>query len=367
MSGRRLLLGLAGLEIDGGIASVARCVAQAVDEDSGEPQIERVDRVLLLDDVGRPPATPKRGEQQLAGGSQARFAWQFWRALRRHRPDLVFFDQVGLARSAQMPLPGLPPRYAVFCHGIELARANTGPRARALHGAWRLLANSEYTGDQLRQNFPATADRVRVVPLCIDPRRTAAWERNPAPAPAADRAPVALIIGRMWSEERGKGHDSLFAAWPRVRRAVPEAELWIVGQGDDVPRLQARAKESELGDCVHFLGRVDDAELARCYRHAALLVMPSRQEGFGLVYAEALWHGTPCIASTADAAREVVSDDETGRLVPYDDPGALAEALIALFSDTDLRSRLGAAGMREARERFGYPRFRDDLRAALEL
>jgi len=367
MSGRRLLLGLAGLEIDGGIASVSRCVAQAVDEDGGGTRIERADRVLLHDTVDRPPAAPARGDQQLACGSQARFAWQFWRAVRRHRPDLAFFDQVGLARSVQLPLPGLPPRYAVFCHGVELSRADRGSRARALHGAWRLLANSEYTGRLLRENFPTMADRVRVVPLCIDPRRTAAWERDRAPDPAAVRAPVSLIIGRMWSEERGKGHETLFAAWPQVRRAVPDAELWVVGQGDDVPRLQARARESDLGDSVRFLGRVDDAELARCYRRAALFAMPSRQEGFGLVYAEALWHGTPCIGSTADAAGEVVDDGETGRLVPYDDVDALAEAVIALLSDPTLRARFGAAGMRQARERFGYPRFRNDLRAALEL
>ena len=367
MTGQRLLLGLAGLEIDGGIASVSRCVARAVDEAREEGRIERADRVLLHDAPDRLPAAPAHGDQQLAHGSQARFAWQLWRAVHRHRPDLVFFDQVGLARSARLPLPGLPPRYAVFCHGIELARAASGPRARALDGAWRLLANSEHTGHLLREDFPAVADRVRVVPLCIDPRRTEAWERDPAPDPSAGRAPAALIIGRMWAEERGKGHDALIAAWPRVRGAVPDAEIWIVGEGNDRQRLETLAQERDLGDSVRFLGRVEDAELARCYRRAALLAMPSRQEGFGLVYAEALWHGTPCIASTADAAGEIVADGETGRLVPYGDPDTLADAVIALLSDPAFRARLGATGMRRARERYAYPRFRDDLLTALEL
>ena len=118
MPARRLLLGLAGLEIDGGIASVSRCIARVLDETANEAGIERADRVLLHDAADPPPAAPAHGEQFLAGGSQARFAWQLWRAVRRRRPDLVFFDQVGLARSALLPLPGLPPRYAVFCHGM---------------------------------------------------------------------------------------------------------------------------------------------------------------------------------------------------------------------------------------------------------
>ncbi|MEE2679551.1 MAG: glycosyltransferase family 4 protein [Myxococcota bacterium] len=367
MPARRLLLGLAGLEIDGGIASVSRCIARVLDETANEAGIERADRVLLHDAADPPPAAPTHGEQFLAGGSQARFAWQLWRAVRRRRPDLVFFDQVGLARSAHLPLPGLPPRYAVFCHGMELERAASGPRARALHGAWRLLANSEYTGRQVREQFPAVADRVRVVPLCIDPRRTETWERNPPPDPGAARPPAVLIIGRLWSEERGKGHDALVAAWPRVRQAVPEAELWIVGEGDDRPRLEALARTAGLGGCIRFLGRADDAELARLYRSAALFAMPSRQEGFGLVYAEALWHGTPCIASTADAAGEVVTEGKTGSLVPYDAPDALAEAVVALLTDPARRARLGSAGMQQARERFGYRRFKADLKAALEL
>lgn len=367
MTGQRLLLGLGGLDIGGGIASVARCVARAMDEAHREGRVASADRVLLLDTPERLPAAPARGGQQLARGSQARFVWQIWRSVRRYRPDLVFFDSIGLARSTTLPLPGLPPRYAVFCHGTERADAHRSTSAQALTGAWRLLANSEYTGNRLRETFPETADRVRVVPLCIDPQRIETWERDPPPVPGSEQVPAVLIIGRMWAEEGGKGHDTLLAAWPRVVAAVPGAELWVVGDGDDRPRLEAVARETGLEHCVHFLGQLGDTEVAKCYRRAALFAMPSRQEGFGLVYAESLWQGTPCIASTADAAGEVVTDGETGRLVPYDDPDALTEAVIGLLSDPPLRVRLGSAGMGRARERFTYPRFRRDLLAALEL
>jgi glycosyltransferase involved in cell wall biosynthesis len=93
--------------------------------------------------------------------------------------------------------------------------------------------------------------------------------------------------------------------------------------------------------------------------------MPSRQEGFGLVFAEAMWFGLPCIGTTADAASQVIVAGETGELVPYGDAAALAKALVELLSDRERATRMGEAGARRAREHFGYGRFRRDLLAAL--
>lgn len=362
-----VLLGLTGLRIDGGIAGVSRCIARALDEETLAGRLERVDRVLLLERPEDASPPPVRGEQQLARGSQPRFVWQTWRSYRRHRHALVCFDLVGLARSVLLPLPGFPPpRFAIFVHGIELATAADGARARALRGAHRLLANSEFTAAALRNALPERADRVRVVPLCLDPERVRRWETAQTGAAPA-REPAALIVGRMWSEERGKGHDALIEAWPAVLRRVPDAQLWIVGEGDDVPRLEALARERAIAGSVRFRGRVSDSELGSLYQRASVFAMPSRQEGFGLVYAEAMWHGLPCIGSTLDAAGQVIVDGETGRLVPYADPQATGEAVAALLSDPERARAQGEAGRRRAREQFGYERFRRDLLAALDL
>jgi len=359
-------MGLTGLRVDGGIASVARSIARAADELTRGGRLERVDRVLLQEDPADPAPPPVRGEQWLSRHSQPRCVWQLWRSHRRYRHDLVFFDQLGLARSVRVPLPGFPPkRYAIFCHGIELDRADSGPRRQVLAGAWRLLANSPHTGAILRERFPEAADRVVVTTLCIDPERTEAWQAALADPPLP-REPAALIVGRMWSEEPGKGHDALIEAWPEVLRRVPGAELWVTGAGDDRERLEARAR-ALAGDRARFLGRVSDAELSRLFQRASVLAMPSRQEGFGLVYAEAMWHGLPCIGSTADAAGDVIADGETGVLVPYGDVAALADAVSRFLSDADRVRALGDASRRRAREHFGYPRFRDDVIAALEL
>jgi phosphatidylinositol alpha-1,6-mannosyltransferase len=369
---RSALLCLTGLRIGGGIAGVSRCIARALDEEVAAGRMERTDRVLLLEDDADPAPPPTRGDQHLARGSRARFVWQTWRTCLRHRPDLVLFDLVGLAR-ARLSVPGLAPaRTAIFVHGMELGAFDEGRSARArdaklLRRADLVLANSHFSAERLGRLLPEIADRLRVVPLCIDPDRVALWEEIEHAQPAPPRARAALIVGRMWAAERGKGHDELIAAWPAVRRAVPDAELWVAGAGDDAPRLAEEARKGGVGDAVRLLGSVSDAELASLYRRASVFAMPSRQEGFGLVYAEAMWWGLPCIGSTADAAGQVIAAGETGELVPYGDPAALARALVDLLSDRARSERMGEAGRRRARERFHYARFRRDLCAALGL
>jgi phosphatidylinositol alpha-1,6-mannosyltransferase len=283
------------------------------------------------------------------------------------RPDLVLFDLAGLARTMQLRLPGFPPdRYAIFAHGIELDGAEGDSRGSAIRGAWRVLANSEFTAQSLRAQFPEISDRVRVTTLCIDPVRVEFWKSLGPSAERAD-APVALIVGRTWAEERGKGHDQLIDAWSEVRSKVPGATLWVVGDGDDRARLEQKAKKLGLDESIRFWGRVSDEELCGLYQRAAVFAMPSRQEGFGLVYAEAMWHGVPCIGSTADAAGQVIRDGETGLLVPYNDVPALGEALIRILGDADYRARLGEAAMLGARDDFGYDRFKSDVLRALEI
>ena len=362
---RRILLAATGIHVGGGIASVNRCILRTLEEEREADRLEAVDTLSLIDE----PAAGRSatGVRVYARNSQPRFVLQLWRLLRRRAPDLVLFDHAGLARALQLPLPGLARApYAIFAHGIELAVVGKGRRRVAFEGAERILTNSQFTAQAVRAVFASLANRVHPVPLCIDPDRIVLWEKGCAQAPAR-REPAVLIVGRLWSSERGKGHDALLAALPRVRERVPEAQLWIVGSGDDAPRLEAEARARGVGGAVRWLGAVSDLELGRLYRSASLFAMPSRQEGFGVAYAEAMWHGLPCIGSTADAAGEVIAAGRTGLLVPYGSSEPLADAIVALLSQPALAEQMGRAAADEARRRFDYARFRVDLLRALEL
>jgi phosphatidylinositol alpha-1,6-mannosyltransferase len=169
----------------------------------------------------------------------------------------------------------------------------------------------------------------------------------------------------MSSTERYKGHDQLILAWPRVLAEVPDAALVMVGRGDDVERLRTKAAALGLGRAVHFPGFLPDAAVRAVMRNAALFAMPSRGEGFGLVYLQAMRAGLPCIGSRDDAASDVIVDGESGILVPRQDPEAIAGALARLLTDESMRRRMGDAGRRRFESVFTYPRFRTRMAGIL--
>jgi glycosyltransferase involved in cell wall biosynthesis len=101
-----------------------------------------------------------------------------------------------------------------------------------------------------------------------------------------------------------------------------------------------------LRDRVEFLGTVSRRELADRYRRATVFCLPSRQEGFGIVFLEAMAHARPIVAARAAAVPETVADGEVGILAGPNDPEAFAQALATLLGDRDLGRRMGQAGRR---------------------
>jgi phosphatidylinositol alpha-1,6-mannosyltransferase len=169
----------------------------------------------------------------------------------------------------------------------------------------------------------------------------------------------------MSAAERYKGHDELLEAWPSVRAAAPGAQLVVVGGGDDQPRLAARARERGLADDVLFCGRVSDATLDALFERVALFAMPSRGEGFGVVYLQAMRAGLACVGATDDAAGDVIDDGRTGLLVAQRDVAGLARAIGTLLGDPALAKSMGRAGRERYEKEFTYERFRDRLASVL--
>jgi glycosyltransferase involved in cell wall biosynthesis len=132
------------------------------------------------------------------------------------------------------------------------------------------------------------------------------------------------------------------------------AVLRVVGDGPGLSRLRRLARRLALAERVEFLGHVPLARLAAEYARASLFCLPSRQEGFGIVFLEAMAAGLPIVAARAAAVEELLGDGESAVLVPPGDEAALAAALDALLGDAPLRQRLGAAGRRRV-ERYDAP------------
>jgi glycosyltransferase involved in cell wall biosynthesis len=133
-----------------------------------------------------------------------------------------------------------------------------------------------------------------------------------------------------------------------VLKRIPEAQLWIAGDGDLRRDLEDSVREHGLEEHVRFWGRVSEDVKEELLARCRCLAMPSHGEGFGLVYVEAMRMGRPCLVSTLDAGQEVVNPPEAGLAVDVDEPEALADATCQLLN---VRPEW-AAWSRRARERY---------------
>ena len=331
----------------GGIARVARMTTRAMFEEG-----VKATAIALLD----------RESHQLAGltsqtakGSRAIYAAACHRAALTS--DRFLYDAVGMAR-ARPRMPGLRRRYGLWIHGIEVWDGLFPARERALRGAEFVLVNSQFTLDRFTErHWPL--DNAYVCPLATE------CDTQPE-LPQFDGPPTALLIGRVDKEQLRKGHQDVVEVWTDVADAVPGARLLLAGGGSGLDLLNGAVARSPARDSIKVLGFVSEDDMPALWRRAHVFVLPSRQEGFGLVYIEAMRHGLPVIASVHDAGQEVNVDGETGYNVDLTDPDELATRLIHLLCETGEAQRLGLAGQKRWRETYRFSAFRERLSQTLD-
>ena len=246
-------------------------------------------------------------------------------------------------------------RYFLVAHGIEVWRPYSMIETVALRGAAKILCISEYTRRQMLRFCPSLDPaRVIVLPNALDPF----FEDRPEAPPAAG-GPHILTVGRLTTTDTYKGCDTLIEAVAVLRRWQPTVQLRVVGGGGDLPRLQALAQRLGITPAVTFTGIVDDETLRREYQSCQVFALPSRCEGFGLVYLEAMTYGKPCLAARAGGAPEVINE-QVGALAEYADIHEIAAAL----NDLLLHPRDPQAIRRHAHY-YSHARFTPRLAATL--
>jgi len=140
-----------------------------------------------------------------------------------------------------------------------------------------------------------------------------------------------------------KDHALLLRAFAQVQKKVPHSELEIIGDGPERVRLEGLAKALGSDSQVRFRGRQDRKAVARAMQNCAVFALPSRYEGLGCVYLEAMACARPVIGCTGQGIDEVIQDAHNGTLVPAGDEVALTERLLVLLKDDAMRQRLGSA------------------------
>ena len=324
---RTLLLAPAIFSIEGGIPRILQTYLRAL---CALKQAGGAVRLLALNDAALAQADLARcsnGEIEAAVACNRHKIKLVREALRLSRgcDDIVcgHVFMLPVAWLARRLNPKL--RYYLVAHGIDVWRRFTLVERIALRDATKVFCVSDYTRRELLKNCPLPPDRAVVLHNALDPTFTIAAGR-----PLAQCPPNILLVTRLTYNDRYKGVEHMIAAMPAIRRSVPAARLRIVGRGDDIARLRGLAEQHAVASVVDFFGYLSDAELATELRTCRLFALPSKKEGFGLVFLEAMAQGRPCLGARAGGVPEVITP-ETGVLADYGDvPGIAAAAISAL-------------------------------------
>lgn len=259
----------------------------------------------------------------------------------------IFYDSLSMARAHFM---GPARRHAslAWMHGVEVWEHARPDRLVVARRVGTLVTNSEYTRRRAA-SLHGGLERARVC-----------WLGTESDNPLSIKdggLPTVLILSRI-DLDLHKGHQELIDAWPRVVERVPVAKLLVAGAGPGYDAVRDAIARSPVAGSIKLTGYVPEEQLPQLWSRATVFAMPSRGEGFGLTYIEAMRHGVPVIASRQDAGQEVNVHGVTGYNVNLDTPEDLSEALISLLSDPEKACVMGAAGRERWRRHFTYSVFK---------
>lgn len=264
--------------------------------------------------------------------------------------------------------------YVIYVNGGDLLRERRKTSRhwtkrvsayRLFSDATGIVANSEWTAaltrDIMREIGVAAPPPVAAIDLGTDPEQFQP-SRNEGRLRARlgiGDAPMMLTVARLVPH---KGQDTAIQALAALRDEFPRLQYVIVGRGDDDARLRTLAQSLNVADRVHFVGELDDADLADAYATSTVYVGLSRLdneinvEGFGISFVEASASGIPVVAGDSGGVRSAVRDGETGLVVDPIDMTAAASAIGRLIRDVPFRERLGTAGRAAVESHFNWDR-----------
>jgi glycosyltransferase involved in cell wall biosynthesis len=253
------------------------------------------------------------------------------------RPNLILSTHINFTKVAYWlkQIAGIP--YWAVAHGVDAWNIENTNLQKSLSHADLILAVSGYTRDRLLQEQNLDPKKVVVLPNTFDVNR---FQVATKPDYLLQRyqlkpeQPIILTVARLDSSEQYKGYDRILQAMPKIRQHIPDVHYLIVGKGSDRYRIEQLIQKLDIEDCVTLAGFVADEELASHYHLCDIFAMPSKGEGFGIVYLEALACGKPTLGGNQDGAIDALCGGKLGILVDPDNVEEIAMALIQTLTRT---------------------------------
>lgn len=339
----------------GGIALYNRDIAEALAE---MPEVEEI--VLIPRNM---PLAPEHMPDKVrflsqATGGKARYIRTALQQARKHY-DLVICGHINLLPFAAMLNLHIRAPLALMVYGIDVWQSPSALARRWLKRVDVVWTISAITRDRMNAWAGLPEDRYVMLPNAIHLQRYGMAEKRAdlVERYRLDGTKLIMTLARLPEEERYKGVDEVLENMPALLEQEPALKYLVAGDGDDRPRLEAKAESLGLGDRVVFTGMVKEADKADLFRLADAFVMPGRGEGFGFVFLEALACGVPAVGSRVDGSREALRDGMLGELVDPADPASIRQGILSALAKPK--------GIPEGLDYFAWPAFSQRVAAAV--
>jgi glycosyltransferase involved in cell wall biosynthesis len=256
-------------------------------------------------------------------------------AIPKVRPDYICCAHLNFAPLCLFIKKLLKIPYTLALYGIEIPEIKSSVKIEAVSNAFLLITISEYAKNLILEQLPDSAERIYMLPSAVDGSIFKIKDRsqNLQVQHGLEKRPLILSLARLSTKEH-KGQDRVIQALPLVLREVPDAVYLVVGGGVDERVNDLMHQYPELRSNVVFTGPIADDQRVDYYNLPDLYILPSKFEGFGIVFIESLACGVPVIASDGYGCRTGLLNEELGLVIPPDDIAAIAKAIVSILNRT---------------------------------
>ena len=328
-----LFLTLKTFSATGGIEKFNRCFCKALYDTCSEEDWQ----LKVLSAYDHLPVEIYLPKENFRGFSGQRLSFFAAALAEMKKADTIFFSHINLAPLITLANILFPSKRTIcLAHGREVWEPLSRLQSGALQVCHEVWCVSRYTANILATQKGVSQERLHIFPNCLDPYFEIT---GPDVAPEILRKrfgvsandKVILTVARLASTEKFKGYDSVLDVLARVNEKAGPVKYLLAGKWDEIEkkRITKIIDAGKLHNLVTLTGYIEENELVSLYHLADVFVLPSRKEGFGIVFIEASWCGLPVIAGNADGSVEALLGGKLGTLI---DP----------VNNTELENAIGA-------------------------
>ena len=371
MPRRILFLTLRTFSLMGGIEKVCRVFTRAIYDLGEAGQCTPAIYSIYDKDIDRDSRYINKDSFRAFNGNKG---WFVISSVRKGvKSDVVVLSHINLLFVALLIKRFSPStRIILFAHGIEVWRPLSKWKSNLLQSTCETWAVSQYTATQLMVLHNVPAGRIHIINNCLDPfMEIPNTFHKPQDLLAkynlkADQ-PILFTLTRLSSSELYKGYDQVMLVLKSLTKSYPGMKYLLAGKADkkEAARIQAIIQEHQLESNILMLGFLPEEELIEHFQLADVFVMPSKKEGFGLVFIEATACGCSVIAGNQDGSTDALLNGELGTLVDAESEAELLEAIVS-----NLKTSKNITNARLLQQmclsRFGYQSYLEKIKLRIQ-